>query len=93
MPVLRRLGILSLAKVTAIIMAVIGLIVGVFFALFAGVGALSGMPMWFGGLGIAALILFPLLYAIIGFIYGAIVAAVYNVAASLVGGVELEFEG
>ncbi len=44
------------------------------------------------GGGIFALILFPILYAIIGFIAGAISAALYNLVAGIVGGIEIDVE-
>jgi hypothetical protein len=42
------------------------------------------------GLGVLALVLFPILYAIVGFIAGAFTAAVYNLVAKWTGGVEIE---
>jgi len=41
--------------------------------------------------GFAALIMFPLMYGAIGFIGGLIWAALYNVVAGWIGGVELTF--
>ena len=40
------------------------------------------------GVGIIMIVLFPLIYAILGFIGGIISAAVYNVIASWTGGLE-----
>ncbi len=42
--------------------------------------------------GVAALILSPLLYGVLGFIGGIIVAALYNLVAPLVGGIRIETE-
>ncbi len=42
--------------------------------------------------GVAALILSPLLYGVLGFIGGIIVAALYNLVAPLVGGIRVETE-
>ena len=45
----------------------------------------------FGALfGVGAIIFFPVLYGVLGFIGSLIVAAIYNVLASAVGGVEVE---
>jgi len=41
----------------------------------------------FGG---AAFVIFPILYGVIGFLGGAFVGLVYNVAAKSMGGLELE---
>ena len=41
---------------------------------------------------VVALIGFPILYTIIGFIGGAIGALVYNVCARMLGGIEMEVE-
>lgn len=93
MPVIKRVGIISVAKITALIVGVIGLIMGIIFALIAGAfGAITGMPAWIHGLGIAAIIIFPILYAIGGFIYGAVIAGIYNITAGVVGGIDLEFQ-
>lgn len=91
MTVIKRIGILSLAKLMAIISAFFGLIIGIIIAFVAGViGTFGGMPLWFRGIGLGAIVLFPLAYGAIGFVYGAIIAALYNAAARIVGGLELE---
>ncbi|HYH85465.1 MAG TPA: hypothetical protein VEX60_08275, partial [Pyrinomonadaceae bacterium] len=43
-------------------------------------------------IGLFAMIGVPIFYGIIGFIFGAIGALVYNVASGFVGGIELELE-
>ena len=87
-----KLGILSVAKIQAIIMAIFGLIIGILIAI---VSALH-IPMQNAGfgpeLGIAAIIIFPIMYAIIGFIAGALGAALYNVIANWIGGIEIEIK-
>lgn len=42
--------------------------------------------------GVGAIIFLPIMYGIMGFIGGAIMAFVYNVVAGIAGGVELELE-
>jgi len=93
MTVIKRVGVLSVAKVQAIIMAVFGLIVGVIYA-FAGAvfGAMMGSAGLGAGLGFAAIIILPIFYAVIGFISGAIGAWLYNLVANWIGGVELDLE-
>lgn len=40
--------------------------------------------------GVGAIILFPILYGVMGLIFGAVSAALYNLFAGIVGGIELE---
>jgi hypothetical protein len=44
------------------------------------------------GMGVGFTLLLPILYAVIGFIFGLIAAFVYNLLARWLGGFELEFE-
>jgi hypothetical protein len=93
---LTQIGVLSLAKIQAIIGAVVGLIVGVIQTL---VIFTVGTPETteqqanfvarFGGF---AIIFSPIFYGIIGFIGGAITAFVYNLVAKWIGGIVLEFK-
>jgi hypothetical protein len=96
--VLRSIGVLSAGKVMGITYALLGLIPGVIIALAAMAGVAgnanqgdhSALP--FLGMGAFAVVFIPLLYGIGGFIGGIICAAVYNLVAGVVGGLELEFE-
>lgn len=96
--VVRRVGAVSLAKVFGVLYCLLGLIIGGFFALFsllgAGIGAASGSDQaWFGALfGVGAIIFFPILYGVIGFIAWWIGGALYNFVAGMVGGVVVELE-
>lgn len=99
--IIRRVGVLSVAKISAIIAAVAGLLIGIVIAL----ASLGGAPTpdsmagsndagmaWLSGMGALAIIAFPVMYAIVGFIGGAIQGWVYNIAAKFVGGVRIETE-
>ena len=98
----KRLGILSVAKIQSVIGLVVGLILGIiYFFIFAVFGAMiMGMAgkdgTAAGGItiayGVAALIGFPVFYAIFGFIMGVIVSAIYNLVARFIGGIEFEVE-
>jgi hypothetical protein len=99
--VLRSIGVLSAGKVLGLTYAALGLIVGGFMALFAVAGATMPQPQQaqdpnpmavMAGMGVAAIILFPIIYGITGFISGIIGALVYNGIAAVVGGIELNFE-
>ena len=97
--IVKSLGVLSVGKIMGAMYAIIGLIAGAFFSLLSVLGAAAGaqggagaeamLPMVFG---FAAVILLPIFYGIMGFIGGIIGAFVYNILASMVGGIEIEFQ-
>lgn len=100
--IIRRVGVLSVAKISAIIAAVIGLLIGILIFLASLAGPMSspdsmagsndaGMA-WMSGLGALAIVVFPIMYGVVGFIGGAIQGFVYNIAAKFVGGVRIETE-
>jgi len=98
MHTLKSVGVMSVAKVMGILYGCMGLIFVPFFLLFAFVGTFAGQKdapfAPFAGLfGIVMAVLMPLMYGVMGFIMGAIGAALYNVIARRVGGFELELEG
>lgn len=75
--------------VLAVLYGLLGLIFVAFSQLAAVFGSRSGgTPAVFGGAFFA--ILFPVLYAVGGFIGGIIAAAVYNLVAKWIGGLEFE---
>jgi len=98
--IIRRIGVLSAAKITAIIAAAFGLLAGcLIFAMSSVTGPAmqqaaqgdAGMA-WIGGLGALAIVVLPIFYGIIGFIGGAIQAFVFNLAARFVGGLHIDTE-
>ena len=99
---LKRVGIFSSAKISGIVGAGLGLIIGVIYGLImmtvgaamltqnssgagpgAGVGIIGGLIM---------MIVIPIFYGVLSFIFGALYAVIYNIAAGFVGGLEMEFE-
>jgi hypothetical protein len=101
--VIKRLGVFSVAKIYALINAVFGLIFGliggVFFAIFtaamsgASGGSSRDVPVLGAGIGfLAAIILYPVIFGILGFVVGATGAAIYNLASRFVGGIEIDTE-
>jgi hypothetical protein len=97
---IRRIGVMSLAKIQAVLGAGIGLLVGLLFGLFSmlgggammasgqdGSGGGAGMMM---GMGLGAVIIFPIFYGICGFLGGLLSAWLFNLAAGFVGGLEIE---
>jgi len=96
--VVRRLGVLSVAKIYGAMGLLLGLFIGVCFA---AMGALLGSRMsgdssglgalGFGaGMGLGAIIIMPLFYGVFMFISGLIGGAFYNLIAGMVGGIEIE---
>jgi hypothetical protein len=94
---LKRIGPMSCAKISGLLYALMGFIVGAFLSFFSlllgsvgsdfgGAGALSGL------FGVGAIILLPIFYGVLGFVGGAIMAWVFNLVVGWVGGLELEFD-
>ena len=100
--VIRRVGVVSLAKLMGLMYAAIGLLFGVVYALFAVIGggamlAMGGEEGAVGGgmmmgIGLAAVVLAPIFYGIAGFLGGLISAFFYNLAAKYTGGVEIDVQ-
>jgi hypothetical protein len=92
--VINRVGPFSCAKIMATLYALMGLVIGAFVSLIgmAGFGSSSsggGMGAMFG---VGAIIILPIVYGCIGFIATFIGAWLYNLAAGMVGGIELEVQ-
>ena len=94
---IKRVGVLSAAKIVGGLYAGIGLIIGVLsacFGLITFAGLISEADAEIAGASagifLAGLCLLPIFYGILGFIGGAIAAAIYNVVAGFLGGLELE---
>jgi hypothetical protein len=88
----------SVMRVSAVCYAVLGLLEGAIFAAvfsfvpFAAPNA-GNMPRFMGPLfGVGALIGFPILFAVMGAIFGGLGAVIYNLTARFVGGIEVEVE-
>ncbi len=93
--VIRRVGPMSCGKVGGILYAILGLIFGAGMSLVswlhvaAGEAEGTGMPVLFG---VAAVLLFPILYGAMGFVGSLLMAALYNGVVRLVGGLTIEVE-
>ena len=84
----KRIGVLSLGKIFGIVGAIFGVIAGLLLALF---GGALGEP-FLGGNWFVQLIGLTIFYAIASFVGGVIYAALYNLVAGWVGGVEVELD-
>lgn len=95
---LRKIGVVSCAKVLAILYAVFGLLIGAVFSLVFLVTSLAsnsvGFPRQSGifsfAFGVGSIIFFPIFYAVIGAVFGLIMSALYNAVAQHMGGIELD---
>ena len=89
--VIRRVGPLSFAKVTAVLYALMGLIFGAIISL---ISLANVVPKEAGPMGMlfgaAAIVAIPIFYGVLGFIVSLIAAALYNLVAGWVGGIELD---
>jgi len=92
--VLKNISPASAFKVGLVAYGIVGLILGVFcslIALGAPVFARHAHPMFVGRfVGVFAIIICPIVYGIIGGIAAVIGAGIYNLAASWVGGLEVD---
>ncbi len=96
---LKRIDPLSVAKVTAILYGAMGLLFGGLFSLLALMGfaldnsstgaeaALTSMIF-----GVGAVIILPLFYGILGGIFAALGAMLYNLIARFFGGIRVDLE-
>jgi hypothetical protein len=92
---LRRVGPVSVGKIMALIYLVMGLIFGGFALLIASVAPqpAANAPIHnfpFSVTHATALIFMIIFYPIVGFIGGVISAFIYNLAAGVIGGIEMD---
>ena len=90
--VIRRIVPLSAAKVLAMVYAILGLCIGAVISLIGFSGGFgSATPGVMGPLfGVGAIIILPLVYGAIGFIVILIMSWLYNWAARIMGGIEIQ---
>jgi hypothetical protein len=92
----KHVGVLSVAKIYGALSGAMGLLFGIILAIASTVGAGLGgndVPAFLGPmLGVGAIIFLPVFYGLMGLCMGAIVAALYNLLAGVVGGVAVEIE-
>lgn len=94
----KRFDVLSVAKIAGLCYGAMGLLVIPFFLLISFVGGAAARQA--GGPGAAFLPLFgigmaiflPILYGVLGFVFGALGAFLYNLFSGWAGGIEVELE-
>ena len=99
---LRHLSIVQFALVAAVLYALIGILIGLFWWLVLSPIMIAGMKTTamptpgslavMSGMGFMAVIFFPIFYGVVGFIGGLIFATLYNVVAGWTGGIEMRLE-
>jgi hypothetical protein len=94
--IIKRIRPLSFAKLSAVLYAVMGLVVGGVFSLVGIAGGFASETAGAAGFGaiagVAAIILFPIFYGVMGFVVTLFAAWLYNFVADFIGGVELDIE-
>ena len=99
--VIRRVNPISAAKVNGVLCAILGFVIGAFWSLMImALGSMASISSSDGGgaaagimslvMGAGAIIVLPIFYGILGFIFCGISAAFYNLAAKLAGGLEVQ---
>ncbi len=98
---LRHIAVVQFALVAAVLYALIGVLLGLGWALILSPIMMEGMKTSgvsapgmaaMTGIGFFAILIFPIVYGIIGFIAGLLYAALYNLAARWTGGFELTLD-
>ena len=94
--IIKRIGPLSFAKLSAVLYAVMGLVVGGVFSLAGLAGGFASETTGAAGVGaivgVAAIVVFPIFYGLMGFVFTLFAAWLYNFAADFVGGVEIDVQ-
>jgi hypothetical protein len=94
--VINRVGPLSIAKLAGMLYVILGLIFGAIISLIALAGGTApnsdepGAAVMGAIFGAGAVIVLPLLYGGMGFVMTLLMAALYNVTARIVGGVQID---
>ena len=92
--VINRVAPFSFGKIMGTLYTILGLVIGCLFALASMAGSMFSEQAHAGSLGavfgVGAIIFFPLLYGVMGFVVSLIGAALYNLAAGIVGGIEID---
>ena len=96
--VLKSVGVVSVGKIALVVYGCLGFFIGVVAAMVSVLGGFAGMlgggdktagvfGMFFG---FGAVIILPVFYGGLGALMGMLMAAIYNLAARAIGGIEFE---
>ena len=94
--IINRIGPLSIAKLSGLLYAIFGLVFGGIFSLIAMAGGFASDTAGAAGIGaimgVGAVVVFPIFYGLLGFVTTLVGAWLYNLAAGVVGGVEVDVQ-
>jgi hypothetical protein len=98
--IVKSVSPVSVAKVAGILYALMGLCFGVVFSLaslvlrggVSGISNASDFPAAALLFGAGAIVVLPVFYGVLGFVFSLIGAALYNLVSGWVGGVELDIQ-
>jgi hypothetical protein len=94
MATIKHIGPGSAFKIGLVLYGFMGLLLGILFALVSKVGGSFILPaeasVWRMFFGVGAIVFMPICYGILGGVFGAIGAVVYNLVAGWVGGLEVD---
>ena len=92
--VIKRVHPVSFAKISATLYALMGLIIGAVVTLISLAGGFTSSSSQGAGFGMmigaGAIVILPIMYGALGFIVTLIGAWLYNLAAGIVGGIEMD---
>lgn len=100
--ILKKIGVLSLARMLGGAYAALGLVVGFIFSLASLVGSfaasMANSEEAAGAaigllIGVGAIVFMPIMYGLMGFLGGALMAFIFNIMAGVFGGIEMTFVG
>ena len=94
---IKKINVMSLGKSMGTILGLIGFVVGIIIAILSFMGIpvtpqQQQMQVSPAIMGTTAVIIFPILYSMIGFTGGIMIAFFYNVTVKFSGGIKLETE-
>lgn len=94
MRTIKSVGVLSVAKISGLVYAGLALILMPIFLIVGFAGTLAGgRNSGVSGLvSIVIAVLLPVIYGLLGFVFGAIGGFFYNICAKWVGGIEVEVD-
>ncbi|HPN88197.1 MAG TPA: hypothetical protein PLH56_02550 [Candidatus Omnitrophota bacterium] len=88
---IKRISPLSLAKISGLLLAILGFFLGVLIAALTLVASLTQAKIQ-GASGYFAIIVLPVVYGVLGFVLAFIQAWLFNIIAKKIGGLEIEVE-